>query len=291
MTDLALGAKCGCNGAASASLSSSDSNAPPIMPPETDEKKSRRARWVALVDILKLRRVHQRAADVGECLLVEDIGLGFVAEVSFPIRFQLVEGRGGELQFSLGRRARKGEPMGASELGGFVAGFRENALGEVTGDLVHGGIVQKMKRLRGHGGLRALDAVGLHARQVEGGEEGRHLGAALLHVNGPPPAVCAARNAYEPVGTALDAVGFAAAIFFIQLSGDKQERIAQRLGIELGEQHAREQGVVGITLRMAFGNVADLLVRGGGHDQPVHGLEAPVSSGEFRGQPVEQLRM
>ena len=170
-----------------------------------------------LVDILKLRRVHQRAADVGECLLVEDIGLGFVAEVSFPIRFQLVEGRGGELQFSLGRRARKGEPMGAGELGGFIGGLLHHALGEVAGDFVHGGIVQKMKCLRGHGGLRALNAVGLHARQVEGGEEGRHLGAALLHVNGPPQDVRTTRDAHEPIGPALDAVGFAAAIFFIQL--------------------------------------------------------------------------
>ena len=77
----------------------------------------------------------------------------------------------------------------------------------------------------------------------------------------------------------------------IPRAAHRENRIADRLGVQPPHRHMRQQPITRILFTRARWRQARKLIRGAAQHQPVHRLHRPSRLDKPAGQPIEQLRM
>ena len=179
-------------------------------------------------------------------------------------------------------------------------GFGADAMSQFNGLLLHEGVIQQHQSLRGHRGDGALREWGGSVAVIKGLEH-RH------HGSSPDVGIDAAsgpftRFGHLPVGARSGASRqyLAAerrektppASLQIQGSRDRQQTVAQRLGIQTTEILTPQQVIGWIRFEGLWILHRRRLHPGGrGEDEPVEGFDGPALADKLAGQPIQQFRV
>jgi hypothetical protein len=202
------------------------------------------------------------------------------------------------------RLACQHELVGAPDaITGARATLAQHAPGEGPGCAGREIAVQERERLQRVGAGRAAGTCTLRIRRVEGVEERVPDVSLAKQVKGPSPVLGRVRvhgPKVHDLGLGEDQV---LDLFFegckhtrpthfrAQLARDGQHGVAYSFGVEPAAVHTGEQHVVRVIGGQLRIGLARLAIQGGGDHQPMQRLLAPASCHDFRGEPVEQLRV
>ena len=107
---------------------------------------------------------------------------------------------------------------------------------QFAGEAMYHLVMQQEQRLLHHGGIDAVDAVGIHRRQVKGLQQCHHVFPPLLDVHAAPPSAFARFAGHITALAHLHLVGLAA-LPRIQPAGNGDQSIVQFFRIEPPHGH------------------------------------------------------
>ena len=167
------------------------------------------------------------------------VGLPSRRELLLPFVREQLHGLTAEFLLLGGRKsAERGQVDRIDLSAGVGTRFAAHPLREVARELLDHCVIEQMKRLRSNRRITALDAVGVHLREVKGLQVRWELLPPLLHIDEPSPASCGTDWCHEPIAAHLHGIGGAAARL-VEPARDEQQRVVERFRVEPHERHPR----------------------------------------------------